>query len=298
MGKRIAVNRMRSELALSNIRYRRRWWLGGLFLLCILWVHIAPGQRAAGLIARGDVRFIQRRYNEALDYYRQAIVLNPSDFRGYQRAARASDTLGNLPAALRLYQRALTLRPGHEPTSLLYAQCLLRAREFEAGREVLKNVLAQDPGSMEARYIVGGTWETQGDFERAKKWYGTILEIHPHLCHVEFSLGSIALKEKRYEDAVSHFRYVFGQAQHWDFLALEGSVIALLQLDKPEEAESRLLRIVSKGGRDHVPSRMLLIEYYLRHKNTELARRHLEIILNRGVDDKWTRQARQIQQIL
>jgi Flp pilus assembly protein TadD len=56
--------------------------------------------------------FIQRRFEEAAQHYREALRLKPDDPRVYANLGDVLVRLGQIPAATKCYQAALQLKPG------------------------------------------------------------------------------------------------------------------------------------------------------------------------------------------
>lgn len=222
--------------------------LGGCFLIMLLWSYLAPGPRAASEIGRGDARLIQKDFEKARIYYQRAQELTPRDFRVYQRLGRAYQGLGRSEKAREMFHQALDLSPDDLDTRALLSESLLRSGEGAAAERVIRATLAANPACLESLIQLGWARELQGDVDASERWYQKAAEIHPHYFEAEYQLGQIDLNAERYEEALAHYHYTFGIASGWDVLALEGSVLALLKLERPQQVEARLEDLKSKGG--------------------------------------------------
>ena len=268
-----------AKLSLKNV-------LTGLFatFFCglMIWAYTAPAPRAASEIARGDVRLIQNRFQEARDHYLKAQSLTPENFRVYQRLGRANQGLGQAKKAQDFFRQALPLSPTDLETQLLLGQSLLLSGQGREAERLLKQTLASNPGCLEALIQMGWARELQNDTEGSEVWYRKALEIHPHYVEAEYQLGLIDLRAERFEEALEHFRYTFGLAPGWDELALESSLSIYLKLNRPQEAEARLQDLKNKGGHP-LPSlaktHFNLGIYYAVHGDNARAREHLETSL-------------------
>ena len=271
--------------------------LASFFFGLLLWSYLAPTPVAGSEIARGDVRLIQKRFQEAREHYQRAQALTPENFRVYQRLGRTHQGLGETGKAQEFFRQALTLSPNDLETQLLLGESLLRSGQGEEAEMVLRETLASNPGCLEALIQMGWARELQKDTEGSALWYGRATEIHPHYFEAEYQLGLIDLRAEQFEEALEHFQYTFGISPGWDELALEGSLLIYLKLNRPQEAESRLQDLKNKGGHP-LPSlaktHFNLGVYYAVHGDTARAREHLESSLRYQSEGEVAQRAREV----
>lgn len=207
-----------------------------LFLAAQVGIHVAPSQRAAAQLTRGDEYFLDEVYDEALPHYKEAAKLAPHDFRAFQRLGRVYQNLNQHQQSGEAYRQALEREPGHIETLVCYAEHQLIVKDFEGARATLKKVLAQQPICFEALDQMSRLEQTVGRPERAEFWCKKILEYRPHYFSAEYRLAQLALAAGRPQEALERVQHTFGIASPWDEMALELATVAHLRLGQPEQA--------------------------------------------------------------
>lgn len=242
-----------------------------LVVISVLWCHLAPSQRAAAEIARGDVRYIQKRFAEAQLHYFRALELTPEDFRPYQRLARCRQLSEvTFESAKGYYKRALERAPEDLETLLCYAQYLERESTPEEARRILFRVLSLEPGCLEALMRLAKIEIQDGRHARGRAWYGRILELAPGYYLAEHGLAKLAHDQGELEEALRHYYATLGASPYWDHQALVGITAVLLELKRPKELETLIAKLARRRAihqRDAAAHLVILGTHYLKSEN-------------------------------
>jgi tetratricopeptide (TPR) repeat protein len=122
----------------------------------------------------GNVYYEQKKYDKAIEVYKQAISINPNLVQVY-------NGLGNV----------------------YYEQ-----KKYEEAIEVYKQAIAINPNLVQAFNGLGNVYYEQKKYEEAIEVYKQAIGINPNLVQVYNGLGNVYFEQKKYEEAIE----VFNQA--------------------------------------------------------------------------------------
>ena len=115
----------------------------------------------------GNAYFKERRYKEAIDYFKRALALKPDYDLAVINIAAAYRQMGDDDAALAGFEHYLTI----------------------------------DPKDAYVRYQMGEIWLDRGDLDRAEKLFREALVMDDHVAPAKNALGAIAFKRGELESA-------------------------------------------------------------------------------------------------
>jgi tetratricopeptide (TPR) repeat protein len=163
-------------------------------------------ERAGALVLRGNAAYGERRHEEAIEAYQQAIALQPD-------LAWAHSNLGAVLAEVKryveaevAYRKALELDPGnataHSNLGLLLAE-QKRAAEAEAA---YRKALELEPGLAMAHNNLGSLLAGQKRAAEAEAAYRKALELDPPYATALNNLGNLLREQKRTAEAEAAYR--------------------------------------------------------------------------------------------
>jgi len=95
-------------------------------------------------------------YDEALELYKEAMEMTPSDARPYYHAGRAYANMGMWAEAREYMGRAMVLNPNYRPFAYVsLGIALARGEDFEQAADYFEKALEADPGLCIALYNLG-----------------------------------------------------------------------------------------------------------------------------------------------
>ncbi len=169
---------------------------------------MAPVLVTLGLIHRGT-----GRYEEAVEYIKQALTIDSIDPNAYSELATAYEALGELDQAESTYLRAIELKPdiwgGHYDLALFY---FYRGRNQNAlGQLRQAEMLA--PNAVLPCNDLGGLYLYLGYIEEARILLKRSLELEPNYSAYS-NLGVISMMEKRFSEAARMYEYALELDDH------------------------------------------------------------------------------------
>ncbi|MBF2065164.1 MAG: tetratricopeptide repeat protein [Calothrix sp. C42_A2020_038] len=176
----------------------------------------------------GNLRFAQGHYAQAVNAYRQALVLRPDALTIYNNLGYALQQQGLLDEAISSYQKALELKPDFieadvnlgnalhaqgklsSEQKLRYAQlnCKMGAARQKAGDlktavAYYNQAIALQPDLVDAHCQLGMALQAQGSLEEAKACYQRTLELSPNYS----DFFNLALhKQQNLEESINIYR--------------------------------------------------------------------------------------------
>ncbi len=160
-------------------------------------------------VSRGLVLSLRGQHDAAEPEFETAVRLNAQLFEAYYSYARDSFMQGKLDKAVRLYERAMALRPDDYQSPLLVAQIyadLGRAADAEAirrrGLKVAEEHLEIHPDDTRALYMAANAMAAMGERPRALEWAGRALALDPNDSMVLYNVACIYSLAGSYEEAL------------------------------------------------------------------------------------------------
>jgi tetratricopeptide (TPR) repeat protein len=116
----------------------------------------------------------------ALETYRLAVEVDPSLFETHYNRGVAAFELGELPEAMRAYERALTVNPDSVPARFNFATTLHKAGYLIDATAQLSALVEEHPDETRAHLALGNIFADQfHDNPRAIQHYRRVLELEP-----------------------------------------------------------------------------------------------------------------------
>jgi tetratricopeptide (TPR) repeat protein len=166
-------------------------------------------ESAQAQASRGVALGLYRRDEEAVGAFEAAIRLDPNLFEAYYFYARHSFVRGELDQALRLYERAMLVRPEDYQSPLLVAQIyddLGRPQGARAARErgvrVAEEHLKLNPDDARAVYMAANGLVALGERERGREYARRALAMEPDEPMVLYNVGCVYSLLGHVEEAI------------------------------------------------------------------------------------------------
>lgn len=217
---------------------------------CLNILQIQPGNAEAFHLL-GIIAAQLRSYDEAIENFRRAIVLEPRQPAFHYNLAKALKETNDFPSAIAGYRKALSLDPEFLDAALNLGNVLKEAGRLDEAAACFKAALAKSPGDGEMHYNLGNVHVAQGRLEDAATCFRAALACKPGFAEAITNLGNVLKEQGRLQDAVDCYREAMGLAPA--YLAAQHNLLYTLNFDyleTPEEvfAEHRRfgLRLASK----------------------------------------------------
>lgn len=119
----------------AQVKRSQKDYAGAIRILSQLMMVAADDPRVVG--EYGKVLVLQGRTNDALDFLRRAVQLQPNDWTLYSALGVAFDQKGDYANAKLAYERALQLKPGESAVLNNYAMSRLQAGDLAEARRLI-----------------------------------------------------------------------------------------------------------------------------------------------------------------
>lgn len=199
-------------------------------------------------------------FPDAVDYYRQASVLDGEDPGIRERLGNLLYRGAEYREALSQLQRVLRSPDAGPRTDLklMVAECQLQVGAASDARQLFDEVTDVDPNNAVAWVGVAKSSLRIGDMRRAEGGAVKAAAILPKSAEMQMVLGYVRMKQGRFEDAVTCFRRA-SAADQKDAVSLSMTGIALDRQGKPAEALSMYRKALAIDPRDELARKALTL---------------------------------------
>jgi tetratricopeptide (TPR) repeat protein len=148
----------------------------------------------------------EKRYQEAVDNFINAIAAEPKDYSLHFNLALAYSLMGKATEAIPEYKKTLEIKPGLYQAELNLAILLLREKQGADAVPYLTDAVSQKATEFRPNFYLASALFASGDFAKAEQAYKTTLEIDPKSPDAELGLAHALANEDRLADAAPHFQ--------------------------------------------------------------------------------------------
>ncbi len=148
-------------------------------------------QKAASLIAEGNLLEDEGMHGKALQRYEAAIALAPDLPRAHLNRGNALLALGRTQESAQAYAAALALQPDYAPAHYNLGNAQVRLRESKAAMQSYREALRIKPDFADAEVALGNLQENLQQFHDAAASYHRALLIRPDYAQVHYNLSNI-----------------------------------------------------------------------------------------------------------
>lgn len=147
----------------------------------------------------------EKRYQDAVNNFIQAIAAEPPDYTIHFNLALAYSLLGKDDEAVAEYKKTLELKPGLYQADLNLGISLIRVKRSADAVPYLTDAVSQKPKEFRPNYYLASALASANDYAKAEQAYTAALEIDPKSPDAELGLGEALAKQDRLSDAAPHF---------------------------------------------------------------------------------------------
>ncbi|MEW6052561.1 MAG: tetratricopeptide repeat protein [Nitrospirota bacterium] len=184
------------------------------------------------LIQLGDIALAEDDFQKAREYYQRAKDLHPKNIEVLFSMERLMEKTGRWEEALRSIEEVLDIDDGNLSALYKKRDILERQEKWDdlvlVQKTILKNEHTEKDKARERQNLVGYKYEygrhslENGDLEKAKKAFRTVLRLDKDSIHAILGLAEVLLREGETEEAINHLEKSYEQTS---------SMIVLLRLE-------------------------------------------------------------------
>jgi tetratricopeptide (TPR) repeat protein len=148
----------------------------------------------------------EKRYQEAVDNFINAIAAEPKDYSLHFNLALAYSLIGKNAEAIPEYKKALEIKPGLYEADLNLGILLLREKQGAEAVPYLTDAVSQKAKEFRPNFYLASALYAGGEYAKAEQAYKAALEIDPKSPDAELGLAHTLAKQDRVADAAPHFQ--------------------------------------------------------------------------------------------
>jgi len=147
----------------------------------------------------------QKRYEEAVTPYRQAIKINPYYSKSHNNLGQVLYELKKYDEAIEHYQQAIDIEANYAKTYNNLGNAARRKGKLKESIAYFNEAIRFKGDYAEAHFKLGVTRVQQGKFAEAMAHFGSAINIDPGFAKAHNNLGSTLAQQGRFEEAMVHF---------------------------------------------------------------------------------------------
>ncbi len=198
------------------------------------------------------VYLLKKDFGRALEYYDQALSLNPQAIPALEQAAGIAEGQGELEHALSYWIRAKKIEPNDPLILSGFGRVCLKMDLLEDAEPALAEAARLKPDDLSYQYTLAAAKVGKHQFQAAQGLLEAILRKKPDDAQIQYALGSVSYREGQLTDAAVHLRE---SARLQPEQLASYYYLALIVRDQGNEPEAiRTLEELLRRYPDHAPS--------------------------------------------
>ena len=158
-------------------------------------------QGATRLIEAGQALEAAAQFDEAMQYYHDAIRLAPNPARAHLNLGNVLLTKGDLQGALNAFATAIKHKPDYAGAYYNMGNALLGNGQYQEAADSYRRALEIQPDYAEVYCVLGIALKELAQFDDAIACFKQALQFNPDLVEAHLNLGSLLLSQGRYIEA-------------------------------------------------------------------------------------------------
>ncbi|MCX5798154.1 MAG: tetratricopeptide repeat protein, partial [Proteobacteria bacterium] len=154
----------------------------------------------------GSVLLKERRFNEAIVHFAEAIRIKPDDVEACNNLGYAYIFQGDLDRATFYFLEATRIKPDHVKANNNLGHVFLKQKRFNEAINQYREVLRVEPENAMTHNHIGLAYAYQGDLDRATFYFLEAIRLKPDYADAHNNLGNLFLSQKKFEAAQKQFQ--------------------------------------------------------------------------------------------
>jgi len=207
--------------------------------------------------ALGSAYFLQGKAEQAEAALRRAVRKNSKHARAYYALGRVLLHLERAEEADQVFSLGVLAQPKLLENSLGLADAKIVKADPEGALNALESVIAQDSLSYpEAYYKLGQLWHKLGDYPRARKFYGKVVQLSPDMTLARLNIGATYVLEEKWQPALRSFDAILHSNPEY-VPALFNKTVCLAKLGQVSNAKRLAKKVLALEPENENAKRLL-----------------------------------------
>ena len=152
------------------------------------------------------------RFDEAIDYYRRSLQINPDNPDALNNMGAALAAKGEHTAAVGWFRKALERDPAKADAQFNLGNALANQGKYAEAIPLFEAALANKPERFEAHNNLANTLLKLGRIDEARTHYELALRFDPDAAKIHKNLAAVLLGTGKVEEAVQHYHQALSAA--------------------------------------------------------------------------------------
>jgi len=219
----------------------------------------------------------------AIDYFKQALLIDPDASRIHNHLANAYTRNKAVSEAEKHYQKAISLNPQYAEAYHNLAGLYYRQDRLSDALCCYAKAVHIKPDYIETHYHLGLLFIKQGKIKEAKIQLHNVIRLNPYAQQAHYHLANLALQANALDDAQHHYQQVLAiDSEHID--SLNNSGVIHLKKDEPQQAIDYFSKVLALDN-DHLEARNNIAATFIQYDRYENAIIHYQALLEHQPDN-------------
>ncbi len=158
------------------------------------------------MIAKGNIEFGKKNFEEAIVYYKKALDINPNSWEAYYDIALCKGKLGNDTGAINAYTSAAKINPNDNVNIYINrGNHYITIKDYQGAIADFKKAIELNPSNEELYISMGASYRSFGNAEEAIKSFSQAIKVNPKSIAAFSERGYTYLVSKKYQEAINDF---------------------------------------------------------------------------------------------
>lgn len=158
-------------------------------------------QLAQFAIIRAGAFMRDKRNDEALQAFRQALAFEPDNATALTYTGNINLSLGRTSEAIKAFNDLVKLQPGSVDAQMKLGNAYLQDKQYDESEKIYEHAAKLERGNPLPVYTLGLQYLNTGRLDEAEDKLQQALELAPGDGNVYYGLGMLYNKQERYEEA-------------------------------------------------------------------------------------------------
>lgn len=158
---------------------------------------------ADSLFVKGNKLYANQKYPEATAVYREALKLDPANWRYYMNLGLALKKTGGSDEALAAFKKALELNPESFSANKEVGETLARGGKLDEAKPYYEKAVGLRPDDPDAHYNLGLCLSSTGEPEAALAQFQRAVELNPDFADPYYQIGTLFISQNKVPEAVA-----------------------------------------------------------------------------------------------
>jgi tetratricopeptide (TPR) repeat protein len=158
---------------------------------------------ADSLFLKGNKLYADQKFPEASAAYREALKLDPGNWRYYLNLGLACKKTGGSDDALAAFKKALELSPESFSANKEIGEALAKAGKFDEAKPYYEKAVSLSPDDAEAHYNLGLCLSSTGEPEAALAQFQRTAELKHDFADAFYQIGTLLISQNKVPEAIA-----------------------------------------------------------------------------------------------